>query len=286
MTLNFIWLIVTLVHETQKQNRKIADSSFQVSWTFGLGNNEQLLESDFLRASFEQGIKDYINNDILCRDNEEFKGAKFYGVSIGMNDVDASDNNNLNKRKAVSGNGICKGDLSKCKKPLKAKKKYQATLDNLESLENQENNNTKSSSQQLTDSNHNKDSFCEDFLASTIFDMFEKRVVTASAFQYNADVGTINDLKGSVDLKYEVSFEAVAEAGLNQVDEVDLEPDDPVEISSDCDDAECFMQRDTMRNIYRHFGLLFDEDKHECMIQGVNCNEKDMITHIWMGKCG
>jgi len=262
-----------------------------------LGNNEQLLESDFLRASFEQGIKDYINNDIICRDNEEFKGAKFYGVSIGMSDVDASDNNNPNKRKAVSGNGICKGDLSKCKKPLKAKKKYQATLDNLENRKksNKNDKNDESYESDKSDTknilafmkpNHNKDSFCEDFLVSTIFDMFEKRVVTASAFQYNVDVDTINDLKGSVDLKYEVSFEPAAEAGLNQVDEVDLEPDDPVEISSACDDAECFVQRDTMRNIYRHFGLSFDEDKHECMIQGVNCNEKDMITHIWMGKCG
>ena len=91
-----------------------------------------------MRASFEQGIKDYINNDILCRDNEEFKGAKFYGVSIGINDVDESDNNSPNKRKAVSGNGICKGDLSKCKKPLKAKKKFQATLDNLDNLDNLE----------------------------------------------------------------------------------------------------------------------------------------------------
>jgi len=253
-------------------------SSFQVSWTFDLGNNEQLLDSYFLRASFEQGIKDYINNDILCSDEVEFRGAEFFGVSIGTNNEDSSTND---KRKAVSGNGICKGDLSKCKKPLKAKKKQQATLENKNYLMEHR----KSSYPGLLKSYQHTDSFCEDFLSSTIFDMFEKRIMTASAFQYNVDVGTVNDLKGSLDLKYEVAFEPTTEAGLDQVDEVDFEPDDPVEIKSACDDAECSTQRDTVRNIYNHFQLFFDEEKHECMIQGVNCNEKDLITHIWMGTC-
>jgi len=101
----------------QRRNAKV-DGQFVVTWSLSLAGKESLLDSPFLRAAFAQSVKDYINTDIRCSDDLSVKGAEFFGVEIvGGNDGSGR------KLKAVSGNGKCKGDISKCKVPVKAKKK-------------------------------------------------------------------------------------------------------------------------------------------------------------------
>jgi len=253
-----------------RRNTKM-NGQFSVSWNLNLGGRESLLEeSAFLKAAFEQSVKDYINNDILCSDNLAFKGAEFFGVEI-INDS----NENGSKKRAVSGNGKCKGDLSKCKKPLKVKSKGKKIGEEYRP----------SDASKAAKVIHSKADFCDIFLASTIFDAFEERLLTASAFNYNVDVDVLNDLEGNMDLSYDVSFKPAKGDGLDEIDDVDMNPDEPTEINPACTDAQCSTQRDVIKNIFLHFELDFDDDKHECLIQGINCNDSDLVSHIWLGEC-
>ena len=252
------------IHQFHKRET-IINSQFLITWSLSLGGNEYLLESAFLRAAFEQSIKDYINNDILCSDDLNVKGAEFFGIQIRDNSI-----GNQRKWTAVSGTGKCKGDVVKCKKPINVEKK-QAFADDDDFRR-----------RYLLASEN--DVFCDVFLSSTIFDAFNERLLTASTFNYNVDVGVIHDLQGSLDLKYDVSFEPASSVGLDQVEKVDADPNEPVPINDICEESQCITQRQVIRQIYQHFELPYDENKHECLFQGINCNTQDMITHIWMGK--
>ena len=248
---------------TNRRNLQ-AGGQFRVTWSLNLGGREELLEIDFLKAAFEQSVKDYINNDIVCSDNPDVKGAEFFGVNIDVPEGE-------NKLMAVSGNGKCKGDLSKCAKPVKKTKGKRdfAPVDPAKIA-------------RLTD---NDEDFCEKFLQSSIFDAFKERLLTASSFNYNVDVGVINDLEGNLDLKYDVSFDPAPSDGLDQVDNLDMDASEPVVIDTGCRDAQCTVQRDVIRSVFQHFGLSFDEDKHECLHQGINCNEDELVTHLWIVNC-
>ena len=101
------------------------------------------------------------------------------------------------------------------------------------------------------------------FLSSTIFDAFKERLLLASAFNYNVDVGVINDLEGVMDLKYDVSFEPAPAGGLDQVEEVDMDPDEPIPIDPVCTESQCFTQKEVMRNIFNYFEVPTEEGKHE-----------------------
>ena len=259
-------------HHSHRRQTKV-NGQFSVSWSLSLGGKEFLLQSAFLRAAFEQSIKDYINNDILCSDDLSVKGAEFFGIEI----ADNSDNKQR-KWMAVSGTGKCKGDVKKCKVPIKAKR----TLVKDDDVFDDDESNGRSSN--FAKAIYSSNDFCQQFLSSTIFDAFEKRLLTASVFNYNVDVGVISDLQGSLDLKYDVSFEAAPSAGLDQVEDVDASPDDPVPISNICEESQCITQREVMRKIFEYFDLPFDKNKHECLYQGINCNTQDMVTHIWMGE--
>merc|ERR1712071_426100 len=83
---------------------------------FRFVGREDLLESPFLRAAFEQSVKDYINNKIRCSGDINVKGAEFFGVAIPV-----PENKRGTKWKAVSGNGKCKADVFKCQKGLNKK---------------------------------------------------------------------------------------------------------------------------------------------------------------------
>jgi len=212
-------------------------------------------------------VKDFINNDILCSDNIDVKGAEFFGVELPDPTVDAA-----GKIKAVSGNGKCKGDLTKCQRPVKAKN------------EKNTGKGRDPDASRVVKAIHSADDFCDVFLSSTIFDSFKERLMLAATFNYNVDVDVINSLEGSLDLKYDVSFEPGTGSGLDQVDEVDMDPNDPVSIDPVCTESQCSTQSDVMRKIFVHFGIPVQQNKHECLYQGINCNEEDLVTHIWMGK--
>ena len=119
---------------------------------------------------------------------------------------------------------------------------------------------------------------------STIFDAFNETLITASSFNYNVDVKVIQDLKGSLDLNYNVTFIPAKEIGLDQIQQIGLDAMEPEEISTECTHSQCMKQRSVILDIFRHFNIDFDERKHECLYAGINCNEAKMVTQIWIGK--
>jgi len=249
------------------------NGQYIVTWALNLGGQESLLDSAFLKAGFEQSVKDYINNDILCSDDLSVKGAEFFGVEI-IND--SGNENRTKKMLAISGNGLCKGDIRRCEKPVQLKKK----------IKNADANEIEDKTSQLVKATNGKQDFCDVFLSSTIFDAFKERLLAASGFNYDVDVGVVSDLEGNIDLKYEVNFQPKVGGGLNQIDDVGLDPDEPVAINPTCTIAQCFSQKEVMRNIFTYFDIPFDEDKHECLNQGINCDSEDLVTHIWMVNYG
>ena len=245
-----------------KNRRTQVGGQFVVTWSLSLGGQESLLEeSDFLRAGFEQSVKDYINNDIRCSDNINIKGAEFFGVQIET----GTEEQRIGRKRAVSGNGKCKGDVIKCRKGLKSKGRSDRRM----------------SVVKLTDDD---DEFCDKFLKSTIFDSFEERLLIASTFNYNVDVDTIASLEGSLELKYDVSFEPGEADGLNKVEDVDMDAEEPKSINPKCTASQCLSQREVMKKIFFHFDLIWDENKHECLYEGINCDTDDLVTHIWFGE--
>ena len=258
-------------HQSMRRKAQ-ADGQFKVSWSLSLGGRESLLEdSEFLRFGFEQSVKDYINNDIRCSSNPALKGAEFFGVEIL---VDATSRRET-RRRAVSGNGKCKGDVIKCKKGLKTKQSRSELLDSIETA-----------TSRIVKAQHDTDDyqFCVGFNKSTVFDSFKEKLVTASTFSYAVDVGTIKDLEGSLELKYDVSFTPDSSEGLDKVNDVDMGADEPAPIAPICSTKQCETQKDTMRHIFNHYTLPWEETKHECLYQGISCNDDDLITQFWMGK--
>ena len=243
------------------------NGQFVVNWALSLGEYDSLLENTFLRFAFEQSVKDYINNDIFCSDDPAAKGAEFFGVEIPEPIEDKE-----GKLMAISGNGKCKGDFTKCKVDLKKAKKPKRIGEHA------------TGEVRLVKATDADDDFCEIFKNQTVFDAFKEKLLMASAFNYAVDVDVINDLEGSIDLSYDVSFEPAPSEGLDQVDSVDMAATDPDPVDPVCTDSQCSTQADVMRNIFSYFDIPIDGDKHECLYQGINCNSEDLVTHIWMGK--
>jgi len=260
-------------HSNDQGRNTKANGQFIVTWDLNLGGQESLLDSVFLRAGFEQSVKDYINNDILCSDDLSVKGAEFFGVELPI--PDSNEEGGKRKKRAISGNGMCKGDIRRCEKPVQLKKKIKNAEANV--LKNQISSNAPKLTQPKKDD-------CAVFLSSTIFDAFKEMLLMASAFNYDVDVDTINDLEGNLDLSYEVDFQPTDGDGLDKIDDVGMEPEEPVAIDPACTESQCFSQREVMKNIFSYFGIPFDENKHECMHQGINCNSEDLVTYIWIGK--
>ena len=85
------------------------------------------------------------------------------------------------------------------------------------------------------------------------------------------------------DLKYEVSFERVDDNALGQLNNIRLDLGSLEEIDTICDDK-CTQQKETMLEIFSHFNIPIVENQHECAYEGINCNDDERVTQIWMGK--
>jgi len=237
-----------------------------VTWSLSLGDQESLLESIYLKAGFEQSVKDFINNDIRCKGDANAKNASF--LSVVFDDVS---NTESGKRKAISGNGKCTWNKQACSKSLKKNKNANEEL--IAQL------NASGALFRQAD----KADFCEDFLKETIFDSFQKMIIAASEFDYSIDVDVLPELKGALSLQYKVEFKPAAGVGLDNVNEVDLSSnDEPIEINTVCTDSQCSSQRDTMRGIFDYFEVPFNENKHECLNIGINCDADGLVTYIWL----
>ena len=253
---------------------------YVVEWDLNLGGKEFLLESPFLKAGLEQSIKDYINIDMECDSLIDAGSASFYNVEI----MDIGEGKQWRNAR-IEGNGKCKGNPEKCQRTVNenAGDGDDAPIDDDDFFARKKKHFSMISRKK--DSTLSKMDICEIFEGSTIFDIFEKILVTASSFNYDVDVDVINDLSGSLTLNYNVTFQPASTDGLDQINDVGLAAREPRAVSTQCLESQCITQRSVMRNIFDHFGIKFDESKHECLHQGVNCNSDDLVTHIWIGKC-
>ena len=132
--------------------------------------------------------------------------------------------------------------------------------------------------------NQRKDLFCENFRESTIFALFQDVIVTASFYKnYFIDIDILRDTAENVDLKYEVSFEQVDDNALGELNNIRLDLGSLEETDTICDDV-CTQQKETMREIFSHFDVQIVENQHECAYEGINCNDDERVTQIWMGR--
>ena len=237
---------------------------YKVTWDIDIGGKDSLLESGFLKAGLEYGVKVYINRQLECEeeDVENLENTAFFHVSI-------SNSNDQGKFKRVSGNGTCKGDRTRCKKKIKksisdAGKQSQDedTFDNLTFTKN-------------------------DLCKSSIFDLFRDTLITASFFNYNVTLDVINDLAGNLAVDLNVFFQESSDDGLDQINFVSFEAEEPMEQSYPCD-SNCLEQRQNQRLIiaaaFSNLGIPFEDNRHECLFEGINCNEQNLVTHIWLSK--
>jgi len=237
---------------------KINDfSEYSVTWSIDLGGKDFLLESDFLKAGLEYSAKAVINRELACEeefDDEALGRTSFFKVRI------IDDDSVSNKAKRISGSGKCRGNATRCKKKIKKSVSDAGKYDMRKKI----------------------GGACE----TSIFELFKNTLITASHFNYNVTLDLINDFSGNLGLDLNVNFQESIGDGLNQIDSVVFEAEDPVEISIDCDER-CLIQREEQRpimiEIYSSFGIPFDDNLHECLFDGVNCNDEDLVTHIWLG---
>ena len=248
------------INHDHRQNEEVNDE-YEITLDIGLGGKEFLIESPFLKSGLEQSIKEYVNNLIQCESDFDPNVASFYSLEI----FDNSDTGIKNK-KGISGSGKCKGNRTRCKRKLK------------QSISDAGKNSTSSFNGIMP-----KNDFCANFRTTSIFDSFSQVLATASYFNYDVNVDVINNV-GNLNLNYSVSFVESKGEGLDQIADVDLDADDPIEYISSCSESQCITQNSVMKNIFHHYGLSFDESKHECLYPGVNCNKDNLVTYIWMGE--
>ena len=285
--------LLQITTNTNTNNNTPNDGQYRVEWSLSLGGKEFLLQSPFLKAGLEQSIKDFINIDIQCNDDtntDSSRTVSFYSVEI--NDVDASDDIGKHGIRRIEGNGKCKGDPGKCQRSVSDT--TDGNADDIDDdddffgtdLSTRQPKPKRISHTKYTNVNRYKNNvdLCQDLQGISIFDLFRNVLITASSFNYNVDIDVIADLQGSLDLTYNVTFQPAAGDGLDQVDSVDMGVKDPVPINTQCSESQCITQRSVIRNIFDHFEMVFDDNKHECLHQGINCDTNDLVTHIWIGK--
>ena len=224
---------------------------YTVTWSLNIENRKYLLEWDYLTSGLQKILKDYLNNDILCNGDPTMADTLFYGVEIFVQGDD------------VIAKGYCRGQQSNCNRSLNSNRKMPQRA--LSATKKSKNLRTL----------RVDDSFCEDFRLTSMFDSFEEFFLTYQ-YNYNVDVGVSKNSCGDLELDYDVTFPSEKYNELNEIRSLSLEPQQVIP-----KEAPSIAQRDTLRSIFNHFGLSFDENKHECLQEGINCNEENAVIHIW-----
>ena len=235
---------------------------FVLEWGVNLGQQDSVLETPFLKAGLEQSIKDYLNLQLKCGSANKMTGhSSFHSLSVDKTD------STTQKKSVLSGIGRCLGNRSECSRRLAATAAEKSD-----------------SKIPPTESNKLKD-LCDDLNNSTLFEMFDRIFVSGLFFSYNADIqAERKQLEESLDLDFNVTFVPAKADGLDSVEEVELTLQRIEPTSTECEEAQCTTQKNTILSILRHFGIDHDEAQHECEFIGINCNDNDLIKYFWIRK--
>ena len=255
-------------HQNETRILQVADdfSEYQVDWEIILLGEEFILDSDFLKAGLEHSIKEFINRELACELDtaEDIESTSFYSVRILNNDVDK-----MNRK--YTGRGKCKGNRTRCKKNIKKLASDAEKTDGYLKMLH------------LSSGMLKKDDIC----GTSIFDIFNDTLITASSFNYNVTFDVVDDFSGNLEVDLDVTFQESIGDGLNQIDFFEIVAEEPQEIFPNCDtrcQVQLREQRDKLMLIFNYFGIPYDVDLHECLFEGINCNDLDLVTHVWLGE--
>ena len=260
-------------HSISEQNRIGRDfqteGDYQVQWTMSLGGKELVVESDYLKAGLEQAVKDYINMDLKCKDQAVSTPAKSKLAQTSFRSIAiATIRTTSQKRRIISGNGVCNGNPEACQVGL------------TKSISNK--NSNQDDNRKTTDGMSEE---CLTFQNTTIFNFFEDVFETGLYFDYQADIATEkNELESTMELDYNVSFVPAKLDGLDKIQEIEMDVSSIKDITPLCSEPQCETQKSTILDLFDHFGISADKTEHECSYIGVNCDKNNLVKFLFIGK--
>ena len=237
------------------------NGNFTVEWNVNIGNQSSLLESFYMKAGFEQAVKDFINLQLQCDTKKGNLNAVFRSLSIRRITTTTG------KKQILSGVGKCIGDRDICKKNLQARDSTMRKPRLTQKTSNKKNNP------------------CEDFENNTLFDLFDDVFVDGLFFNYNVDLeGQKQELKDTLELDFNVSFIPTKSESLETVEEVDLSFKRIKDSTVDCSSPQCTIQKEVVVELFRYFADDFDETVHECEHARIMCHDDDLVKYIKIGE--
>ena len=259
------------VLQDTSQSPKLIEQNLEISIAGKEGFLNLVSESIFLKAAFEQSLKDFINT---CAD--DIDAATILSLIIDIPETPQDDqgrlrrlsetdscvlmNTNLGNASNINcylvAKSKCDGSRKKCSERVNGR-----YLDNLKT-----NNSSKSKS---------KDCVFD------IKDIFLKKNMTLSSFKYDFQ---FDDSNFDKDLSFSFDITSKTTVLADQVQDLFADVIDETEIDFDCV-GDCVNQDTIIQEIFEVFEINFRKEKHVCAQIGINCDEDNLITHIWSKLC-
>lgn len=254
-----------------------AEAEYDVPLRIFLDGGDDLLEliakTPFLKAGLDQSVKDFLNQG--CSVDSDI--PSYYRVDLDIpkkatsrrlqfnsaNNTCVLLNTNLENAQNincyVTVKSKCKGKRNECRERVNER-----FLDNLKT-------------------NSSKEGIDSEACFSNPLEFFNKRKLALATFEYS--VGSIADpLDETIEFDFKIGFDQGSINLRDEVGSVSAEAGNPIKSDTDCTITGCPDQRNILQDIYKNFGLELNDQLHECEHPGINCNEINSITHIWLGK--
>jgi len=269
--------IINTGRDLQEEGGLIAEYEMPVKVFLTIDNYRLISESPFFRAALEQSLKDFVNIVPLCRDDSDNKNGldllsyTSYNLDfMSQPTANSKGTNDENDKPCVllgsNWGGLenitcfveiktkCRGPREECKKEFNER-----LLDN-----NIEQKNNKTGS-------HN--SVCDFDIA----DFLREKYTSSSIFEYNLEESEIPGEGFTVSFEQSSSTNSISDVGnveaLDNLVEIDV---------IRC--LQCEVQPEILQEFYRNFDMELNYENTECEQLGINCNEENMSTQIWLSE--
>jgi len=257
-----------------QENNPKAENGMVVTVFLTIDNFRLLTTSAFFRAALEQTLKDYVNTAPECIDHSNNKGVIDL-VSYTSFDLDLAPQllSNVEEKKDVNKTacvllGSNWGNLEDITCYIEIKTKCRGPRDACKDQFNKRllDNNI----QQKSNKTESQKSFCNSDLNDRLRDKFTLLPI----FTFNVLESTES---------FEFDFQQSNEA-LSKTNDITAENNDNRTKDIPCLD-QCLAQHESLQSIYSDFGEdFFYVGNHECDHEGINCNEDNLVTSIWMSE--
>jgi len=278
-----------------EDNNLIAQYDVLVKVFLDAQDGQLLLQNHLLKSGFEQSLKDFFNPDPDCFNEPDLPSYRSIDIDV-MNQPreDLSNKNGINTTSCVllnsnleNTNNIqcyivvkskCSGKRKECAERINGR-----FLDNLKSETSKENVTKK------------------DSCGSTLSDLLADRSFSSATFNFEVD-----DSSPGFSFNFEVddfafdpedpmfSFDPKdpmfafdfkpSDESLSGAKDIKAEENNDRSKDVSCLD-QCQAQHQALQEIYDDFGEdFFYYGDHECDHKGLNCNDDDLVTHIWISE--